>query len=162
MNRDEAQAAIERLGAIPDGDAGVYSVSEAFMGKGQWSCCGYRNKLIALLSASLGSIQLPRDADDVPIRINDDMVCVNDSTRIVVKRLKYSEKHGWMIGGADHDALSEYGLYSPKALRHYHEPTVDEILDALESMRYTGDYDMVIKECAELAKALRKLLKEEG
>lgn len=74
-------------------------------------------------------IELPVDADNVPIKVNDEMESVHRPKEVfIVKRLKYSEKHGWMIGGAARDDLSEYGLYAPFNCHHYKPPTVEDVL----------------------------------
>lgn len=78
-------------------------------------------------------IELPKDADGEHIHMSDEMESVYEGRAFIVKRLKYSEKHGWMIGGACKDDLSEYNLYASKNYaskncRHHKPPTVKDVL----------------------------------
>ena len=72
-------------------------------------------------------IELPVDADGVPIHVNDEMESKYHPDKVfIVKRLKYSEGHGWMIGGATREDLGEYHLYCCLNCHHYEPPTVED------------------------------------
>jgi hypothetical protein len=55
-------------------------------------------------------------------------------------------------------ATSVPTLFGKSYMDQWH--SIDEIIDELEGMRGTGDYEDVIKRCAELGRTLRELLKE--
>lgn len=77
-----------------------------------------------------GYVELPKDADGIPVHINDEMESEYSPDRVfIVKRLKYSEKNGWMIGGAIREDLSEYGLYDCRNCHHYKPPTTEDVLE---------------------------------
>lgn len=104
---------------------------------------------------------LPRDDDGEVIHIGDKITYHGLCERHQGKVL---EVKGIMSLSEGIDAVVVYDtelvkLYANNC-RHYRKPTVDEILDELEGMRGTGDYEDVIKRCAELGRTLRELLKE--
>ena len=70
----------------------------------------------------------PLDSDGVQIHIGDELITNHSKKKLVVTRLQYSRKHAWMVGGAEKDDLSKYGLYAPCETRHYRKPTVEEVL----------------------------------
>lgn len=102
--------------------------------------------------AEVGLMRLPKDADGEYVHINDVMVGLNWEI-LVVKRLKYSERHGWMVGAAHKDDMSEYGLYSPAVIRHYHKPTLEDVVEnmVIKSMTASLETDVptMIKEFVE-------------
>ena len=105
-------------------------------------------------------IKLPVGADNVPIKVNDEMESVRRPKEVfVVKRLKYSEKHRWMIGGAARDDLSEYGLYAPSFCHHHKLPTVEDVLRefVFDACGDSTPEEAVVKRFAE-----RLRLREEG
>lgn len=143
---DKITEAIERLNFLEEADgmpATAYAVMRAYMGR-PCSAGEFRDELVALLEAATatldsrkwsaeylameGLVHLPMDMDGEAIHINDEMVSTASGKVFIVKRLKYSEQHGWMIGGACSDDLSEYNLYLPGVCRHHHVPTVEELL----------------------------------
>ena len=160
MNSDEIKFAIERLRKISHGGRGynALEVVEAVIPDGPWA-----DSFTALLKQADPDthIKLPLDADGVPIRVGDE-VCgynhpnggvychaiVNPCVIAVGEMLDYSNGKGWQ-------------LWNTLDVRHYHEPTVPEILDELEGLRGTGDYESVVTRAAELAGMLRELLADE-
>jgi len=113
-----------------------------------------RDALIALLEQADPEtyLALPVDADGEPIHVGDELVTNHSKKTFVVTRLQYSRKHAWMVGGADKDDLSEYGLYAPRETRHY-QPTVEDVLREFVNrvMSYNEDEDdgdAMISDCA--------------
>ena len=100
-------------------------------------------------------IELPRDANGEVIHIGDEVVVNARGRRLTVDGVGRSEYD--VIFCADSPG---YTAYVAKTCHRYHKLTVDEILDELEGMRGTGDYDDVVERCAYLAGMLRELLKE--
>lgn len=108
-------------------------------------------------------IEGPVDADNVPIKVNDEMESVHRPEEVfIVKRLKYSEKHGWMIGGAARDDLSEYGLYAPFNCHHHKPPTVEDVLEEYRVKYYDLVTDMECKNITneEYVQGIRELASE--
>jgi len=100
---------------------------------------------------------LPRDADDEVVHIGDEMV-VDGRDMFTVDGIGLLGDHG-VVYYTTYDGRCDSHLAS--ICHHYHKPTtVDEILDELEGMRGTGDYDDVVERCADLAGMLRELLKD--
>lgn len=97
---------------------------------------------------------LPHDADDEVIHVGDEMV-VGDYRYIVDGVGLAGNTDVFFVTDGDKSEC-----FPAKVCHHYHKPMVDEILDELEGMRGTGDYEDVIKRCAELGRTLRELLKE--
>lgn len=100
-------------------------------------------------------VKLPVDANGETIHIGD-VVIVNARGRLLTVD---------GVGRSGYDVIfcddrPGYTAYVAKTCHRYHKPTVDEILDELEGMRGTGDYDAVVERCADLAGMLRELLKE--
>lgn len=98
-----------------------------------------------------GYIELPKDADGVPIRVGDE-----------VQYLNMRPEHVTWVAFGEHEmhVNTDSGSYTkPELLRHHHAPTVEDVLTELEGMR-GGDasYGDVVTRCAELAKMLRELL----
>ena len=152
MTGEEIRAAIERLEAlVRDNAPTVYDVAEVFACVNGY---GLRNMLIDLLKQADPDthVELPKDADGEYIHVGDELISKHSKKKFVVTRLKYSMKHTWMIGGADKDDLSEYGLYAPRETRHYH-PTVEDVLREFVNrvMSYNEDEDdgdAMISDCA--------------
>ena len=101
-------------------------------------------------------IKLPKDANGEVIHIGDEVVVNARGRRLTVDGVGRSEYD--VIFCADRPG---YTAYVAKTCHRYHKPTVDEILDELEGMRGTGDYDAVVERCSYLAGMLRELLKED-
>ena len=156
MTHDEVEDAIERLRKLSHG-ARVYNaleVMEAVIPDGSWV-----DGLIDLLRQADPDthMELPVDADGEYIHIGDELC-------------GYGYQSGgaycMAINGKDAIFVSELGsmsykdmlLWDPKDCRHYHKPTVSSILDELEGLRGTGDYEAVVTRAAELAEQLRELL----
>lgn len=97
---------------------------------------------------------LPRDANGDVIHVGDEMV-VGDYRYIVDGVGLAGNTDVFFVTDGD-----KINGFPAKVCRHYHKPTVDEILDELEGMRGTGDYDDVVERCADLAGMLRELLEE--
>lgn len=99
-------------------------------------------------------VYLPRDADDEVINLGDELQW-DDGERLTVIGVGND-----IVFYVNDDGLGGAQWTKANNKHHYHKPTVDEILDELEGMRGTGDYEDVIKRCAELGRTLRELLKE--
>lgn len=171
--------AIERLKAINAECKSIYSVVDAFMGK-EIACAmdaiTFRDALVELLQHAdpskmtdseldeYGLMHEPQDADGKVIRLGDMVRYKNGSKNVY--RVKYLRRQEgdwglhWLIGVSDEDGNNCWGGFQTD-FTHHHEPTVGEILDELEGMRGTGDYEAVVTRCAELAERLRELLKED-
>ena len=98
---------------------------------------------------------LPRDANGEVIHIGDEVIVNERGRRLTVDGVGCS---GYEVIFCDD--RPGYTAYVAKSCHRYHKPTVDEILDELEGMRGTGDYDAVVERCADLAGMLRELLEE--
>ena len=99
---------------------------------------------------------LPRDADDEVVHVGDEMV-VGDYRYIVDGVGLAGNTDVFFVTDGD-----KINGFPAKVCRHYHKPKVDEIIDELEGMRGTRDYDAVVERCADLAGMLRELLKDGG
>ena len=155
MTHEEIEYAIERLRKLSHG-ARTYNALEvvgAVILDGSWT-----DGLIDLLRQADPDthMELPVDADGEYIHIGDELC-------------GYGYQNGgaycMAINGKDVIFVSELGmsykdmlLWDPKDCRHYHKPTVYEILDELEGLRGTGDYESVVMRAAELAEQLREML----
>ena len=126
MTHDEIEAAIERLRKLSHG-AHTYNALEAVeavIPDGSWV-----DGLIDLLRQADPDthMELPRDADGIPIHIADELcgygypdggaycMAINDKDVIFVAEL------GSM-------SYKDMLLWDPKDCRHYHKPTVEEVL----------------------------------
>lgn len=165
MTSEEIRTTIERLGTYCNS---TYDVMLAFMNydhnnNTDYGCTKFKGVLVDLLKQADPDthIKLPLDADGVPIRVGDEvcgynhpnggMYChaiVNPCVIAVSEMCYYSNSKDWE-------------LWNTSDVRHYHEPTVSEILDELEGLRGTGDYESVVTRAAELAGTLRELLADE-
>lgn len=143
---DNITEAIERLSSLEEKNGIPITINEVMRAYAGHPCTAgeFRDELMTLLKAATvmmdsstwgdgylameGLVRLPKDMDGEAIHIDDEMVSTASGKVFVVKRLKYSEQHGWMIGGACSDDLSEYNLYLPGVCRHHHVPTVEELL----------------------------------
>ena len=90
--------------------------------------------------AELGWIRLPKDADDVPICVGDDMESVNAAH---------------MHGPVEYIALTESGWEvdgePPSSMRHHRPDTWERIIeDALDGYHDT-DFDALVARCRALA-----------
>ena len=120
----------------------------------EWQKEMYRSMSDHVIS---NTMLLPRDADDEVVHIGDEMV-VDGRDMFTVDGIGLIGDHG-VVYYTTYDGRCDSHLAS--VCHHYHKPTtVDEILDELEGMRGTGDYDDVVERCADLAGMLRELLKE--
>ncbi len=130
MTHEEIEAAIERLEKHSKEDHSVHAVLCRLMDSRGWLTSELRGTFISLLRQADPDthMELPKDADGEYIHIGDELVSNHSKKKIVVTRLQYSREHAWMVGGADKDDLSEYGLYAPCETRHYHKPTVEDVL----------------------------------
>ena len=175
MTHEETEAAIERLRGMRTASRDfIVEVCRAFIGDCEVTGDELHYTLIELLEqADPGThIELPVDADGEYIHIGDELISNHSKKRFVLTRLKYSRKHAWMIGGADKDDLSEYSLYAPCETRHYHRPTVEDVLRQFADVgirigakhgikagefTFTADEDAV----AEYAAKLREVMKDD-
>ena len=142
MTHEEIEATIGRIQECgEDGDKNAARAVIAFMDGEHHR--EFQDKLISLLRQADPEthIELPVDADGVPIHIGDELIPDRGNKKIVVTRLKYSRKHAWMIGGANRDDLSEYDLYAPDETRHYRKQTVVELLSEFGKICQDG-YDI--------------------
>ena len=105
--------------------------------------------------AEVGIVRLPKDVNGETIHVGD-TIRLNDTTPRVFSLTLHDD--GWRVG-----FCGEHGQYSclPKDITHYYKPTVNEILDELEGLRGTGDYEAVVTRAAELAGQLRELMQDD-
>lgn len=98
-----------------------------------------------------GWVKLPVDADGVPIRVGDEVKEVGYNVNGTVCELRMDDDGWWVF-------VNGVGR-RPGKYRHYHAPTVEDVLTKLEGMRGGyATYEDVVTRCAELAKTLRELL----
>ena len=100
------------------------------------------------------SIMLPVDADGVPIRIGDVVTC--GANVWTVTRMKLLGG-GWGICCTVYNehGCSSTNVYPPSDLRHYHEPTVEDVLRQFaDAMSNTNPLDVPAR-IAEYAAKLR-------
>jgi hypothetical protein len=103
--------------------------------------------------AEFGWTRLPVDANNEYIRVGDRMQVVDTGLVFNVTLLRLINS-GWVVNPAN---------FVPSNLRHYHDPTVEDVLLELEGMRGNGaTYEDVVARCDELAKTLRGLLAGES
>ena len=122
----------------------------------EWQKEMYRSMSDHVISETM---LLPHDANDEVIHVGDEMV-VDGRDMFTVDGIGLIGDHG-VVYYTTYDGRCDSHLAS--VCHHYHKPTtVDEILDELEGMRGTGDYDDVVERCADLAGMLRELLKDGG
>lgn len=164
MTHEQIEATIERLKSMDDSPYnGKYESGHIlieFMHSALSTNAEFRDRLIDLLEQADPDthIELPRDADGVPIHVGDELISNHSKKKFVVTRLKYSRKHAWMIGGANKDDLSEYGLYAPCETRRY-LPTVEDVLREFgdEVQRCCDTEDTI----AEYAAKLREVMADD-
>ena len=125
MTSDEIRATIDRLKAMPcDDTQSVYVVTGTFMDmdmNGSYSAIGLRNRLIGLLEQADPDthMELPRDADGVPINIGDEM--------------QWSGGDRFSVVAIGDDAVyfddgDGYEYSTPDDVRHYHKPTFEDVV----------------------------------
>ena len=127
MTHEEIKSAIELLRELgEDGRITTSNIIDAIFDGNNYKV---RDTLIDLLKQADPDthIELPKDAIGEYIHIGDELVSSHSKKKFVVTRLQYSKKHAWMVGGADKDDLSKYGLYAPCETRH-RKPTVEDVL----------------------------------
>ena len=159
MTSEEITATIERLNKLGFTGLTGTQVSVSFMNCLSWQTPEFRDKLIELLEQADPDthMELPRDADGVPWHVDD----VIDQSTIFDKGCSLSPID--VVGVSETDVFfwrtsGDIECRKADELRHYHEPTVSEILDELEGLRGTGDYESVVMRAAELAGMLRELM----
>ena len=158
MTSEEIKAAIHRVGNTMGHT--IDEVIEALCNRPVNGCI-LRGKLIELLRQADPDthIKRPLDADGVPIHIGDKVESDHREDGTVVG-IEYYKGVGVLIAVRSRN-WDTPSWCDPKEYRHHHEPTVSEILDELEGMRGTGDYESVVTRAAELAGTLRELLADE-
>lgn len=163
MTSDEIRATIERLGTYCNS---TYDVMLAFMNydhgnSADYGCTEFKGVLVDLLKQADPDthIKRPLDADGVPIHIGDKVESDHREDGTVVG-IEYYKGVGVLIAVRSRN-WDTPSWCDPKEYRHHHEPTVSEILDELEGLRGTGDYESVVVRAAELAGTLRELLADE-
>lgn len=163
MTSEEIKAAIERITQL-ESDATKTSIANAAVGNGGgWiTNRDFRSFMLALLEQADpdSHMELPRDADGAPIHVGDVLYEEGDEPFEVyafkVCEMMPSKTNGWeLFGGVDGEGFS---AYNPATCHHYYKPTVSEIIDELEGLRGTGDYESVVMRAAELAGMLRELM----
>ena len=179
----ESSELIKRLRALPPDYLNTYSIINTFMGGTSWNGHDLRKALVELIKrtsttawlneasvdelsglrddrlAEIGLIRLPVDADGEAILPGDQLEGVSDGASVTVRDLKYSGWLGWTVGDSGTRGMQEHGMYVPHLLRH-HRTTVNEVLNELEGMCRTGNYEAAVERCADLARTLRELLEE--
>lgn len=160
MTHEEIEAAIERLRGMKISSRDfIIDVCRAFIG-GEVTGDELHYTLIELLEQADPDTHmlLPVDADGMPIHVGD-VMCDEDGKPFEIDEMMTSKTNGWeLFGGGYGDGFS---AYDPATCRHYHKPTVSEILDELEGLRGTGDYESVVMRAAELAGMLRELMDDD-
>lgn len=102
-------------------------------------------------------VELPHDKDGVPIHIGDKMVD-DKKERFVVSEIDYSASCVCVFG-----ITSGVGnLYRPSEIVHYHEPTVEEVLEEYRVRYYDLVTDMECKNITneEYVRGIRELATE--
>lgn len=103
---------------------------------------------------------LPKDSDGLPIHIGDVVTEHEDGHTFEVDGYEYAQagpsgKKWWVFHTDGICAVAD-------DCTHYKPQTVEDVLEELEGMRGSGaDYEDVVMRCADLAEALRMLLKKE-
>lgn len=94
-------------------------------GMSAMECAAYSDKLIAIAdridAAVKGMVELPKDADNVPWDVGD---CDEDGNEVTELRLTSS---GWCV------LTDDEWPYRPERHRHYHAPTVENVLQEFTS-----------------------------
>ena len=80
--------------------------------------------------AEHGWVKLPVDADGVPIRVGDVMEERSGHTFEVASLMAFGGSDNWLVLS---DARNFSSFREPHDLRHYHEPTVEDVLRELLS-----------------------------
>ena len=116
------------------------------------------NETLASDLERCGWVRLPKDADGEYIRVGDAVTCV--ATVWTVTGLKFLGE-GWSICCTVYNKHGGSGttFYPPSDLRHYHPPTVEDILTEFhERMDELGTTDQCVG--SERADAVDALLRE--
>lgn len=158
MTHEEIASAVERLRKISHGAYNALEVVEAVIPDGSWM-----DGLTALLQQADPDthMEVPVDADGVPIHIGDELcgygcpdggvycMAINGDDVIFVAGVGMSYK----------DML----LWSPKECRHYHKPTIEDVLRDFVNrvMSYNEDEDDGDAIISDYANRLRKLMTDE-
>lgn len=165
MDKKEINAAIERL--LNEDALIAWNVTKAFMGSSDSTYKGaekYRDRLLELLHITSTAldvrdsindeyIRLPVDADGVPIHIGDVMAYADNTKPMDVVALVPPAVF-----------LTEDGPRYAEMCRHYHEPTVEDMLrDAINAVvKYAKylDKELVNAYVDETVEAYGKHLRE--
>ncbi|MBR2683778.1 MAG: hypothetical protein IKE22_11005 [Atopobiaceae bacterium] len=125
----------ERCG---DGEGGFKRVYSPWFG---WKSC-IEQMLDRIDAAADGTVELPKDADGVPIRVGDVMERMERCGKVVALQLS---DNPW--GDGNHWAIQLEGEQAPTVLdaffHHYHAPTVEDVLRefAQECLTYATNVD---------------------
>lgn len=159
MIHGEIEAAIERLRKLSHG-ARTYTALEvvrAVIPDGLWT-----DGLIDLLEQADPDthMELPRDADGVPIHIGDELWCYGGYPNGGVYCMAINGRNAILVaevGMSYKDML----LWDPKNCRHYHKPTVEDVLREMfeKAVGFSDAHTTVaLNAIAEYADKLRELL----
>ena len=158
MTSEEIKATIKRLDALVrdrDNMPLVHDVADAFVGSDGY---GLRNMLIDLLRQADPDthMELPRDADGMPIHIGEEMEGAD-----VITNGQRGTVHGFV-----RNAKGEYEWISDHQVRHkckwwrrYSKPTVEDVLREFgDEVRMCCDTEDTI---AEYATKLREMMQDD-
>ena len=126
MTSEEIRVAIARLHVLTEAN-----VITALTGDYGWTDKKVREYLVELLEQADpdAHIELPRDADGVPIRIGDELCGYGRPDGGVY----CMATNGAMVyvGEIDEFAPKEWMTWRADQCRHYHKPAIEDILDEL-------------------------------
>ena len=102
-------------------------------------------------------IELPLDANGVPIHVGDEMVG-DETDRFVVSELDFTDKRVHVCGFVDGVRY----IYVPSKIVHYHKPAVEELLEEYRVKYYDLVTDMECKNITneEYVQGIRELAAE--
>lgn len=90
--------------------------------------CGVEHGIGASIDASMiqthGYVELPKDADGVPIHLGDKVYQVKGGWVYTVKSISFYPNNTTVTFECEHG----FGSDSAHSVRHYHEPTVEDVL----------------------------------
>jgi hypothetical protein len=168
MTSEQINEAIERITKL-ESDATKASIANAAVGNdGGWiTNRDFRSFMLALLEQADPSthMDVPRDADGVPIHIGD-LIYEEGNEPFLVDEMMVNKAKGWEIFGGGYG--EGFSAYDPATCRHYHKPTVEDVLHEFATVIFatgifpTDDNDKFTHEkIAEYAAKLREVMADE-
>lgn len=166
MNIDFVENALWRIENAGAGQT-KWDIIDSFMGSDS-TVDEFEERLVELLKYAnvpnrsegelreAGLMRVPKDADGMFVHIGDEMCGYGYPDGGVYCQAIVNDC--MILVGTNSLSTKNWLLWSASDCRHYRKPTVDEILDELEGLRGTGDYEAVVTRAAELAGMLRELM----